>query len=160
MMSNVLRWCLLPLLCAWLGVAAALEPGERLAPWTLLDQHERAYSLNDQLQVLLVARGMQASELLGQALQGLEPGYLENRRVVFVADISGMPAPIARLFAIPAMRDYDYRVLLDRSGRVASRYPGAKTELLWLQLDAGRLVGERRFTGAEDLRRALQALAP
>ncbi|WP_156115006.1 FAD/FMN-containing dehydrogenase [Pseudomonas sp. ML96] len=154
-----LRWWLLPLLCGWLGAAMALEPGERLAPWTLLDQHDQAYTLDDQLQVLLVARGMEAAELVQQALSGREPGYLEQHRVVFLADISAMPAPIASLFAIPAMRDYNYRVMLDRTGRVASRYPGAKAELLWLQLDAGRLLELRRFTQTDDLRAALDGLA-
>ncbi|MDD0844541.1 FAD/FMN-containing dehydrogenase [Pseudomonas sp. Gutcm_11s] len=153
-----LRWWLLPLLCAWLGVAAALERGDQLAPWTLLDQHDQAYTLDDNLQVLLVARGMDAADLVQQALSGMEPGYLEQQRVVFLADISGMPGPIASLFAVPAMRDYGYRVILDRTGRVASRYPGEKAELLWLQLDAGRLQEQRSFTQAGELRTALAGL--
>lgn len=153
------RWWLVPLLCGWLGLAVALESGERLVPWTLLDQHDQAYTFDDNPQVLLVARGMEAADLLQAALGELEPGYLEAHRVVFLADISGMPAPIASLFAIPAMRDYAYRVMLDRTGRVASRYPGAKAELLWLRLDAGRLQEQRRFTHAEELRVALEGLA-
>ncbi|MBD9414069.1 FAD/FMN-containing dehydrogenase [Pseudomonas sp. PDM16] len=153
------RWWLVPLLCGWLGTALALENGEHLAPWTLLDQHDNAYTLDGNLQVLLVARGMEAADLLQVALSELEPGYLEAHRVVFLADISGMPAPIASLFAIPAMRDYGYRVMLDRTGRVASRYPGAKAQLLWLQLDAGRLQGQRRFANADELRLALEGLA-
>ncbi len=153
-----LRWWLLPLLCGWMATAAALEPGERLAPWTLLDQHDRAYTLEDNLQVLLVARGMDAADLLRETLSELGPEYLERHRAVFLADISAMPAPIASLFAVPAMRDYGYRVMLDRTGRVASRYPGEKAELLWLQLDAGRLVEERRFAKAGELRAALKGL--
>ena len=140
--------------------AMALEKGERLLPWTLLDQFDKAYTLDQQARILLVARNMTGAKLLKAALAEKPKGFLEARQAVFVADVSRMPAVISTLFAVPAMRDYNYRVLLDRSGRVASRYPGAKTELLWLQLDAGRLVGERRFTRAEDLRRALQALAP
>lgn len=153
-----LRWWLLPLLCGWMVAAAALEPGERLAPWTLLDQHDHAYTLDGDLQVLLVARGMEAADLLREALSELGPEYLERHRVVFLADISAMPAPIASLFAVPAMRDYGYRVMLDRTGRVASRYPGEKAELLWLQLDAGRLVEERRFAQVSELRAALKGL--
>ena len=34
--------------------ALALEPGERVAPFTLLDQRDRPYTFDDQLQVLAV----------------------------------------------------------------------------------------------------------
>jgi hypothetical protein len=155
-----LRWCLIPLLCGWLGSAVALEVGERLAPWTLLDQFDQPYGLDADLQVLLVARDMAAAERVQVALGELPPGFLERHRVVFLADISAMPAPVASLFAVPAMRDYGYRVVLDRTGRVASRYPGAKAELLWLGLRDGRLQERLVFTNAAALRQALQGLAP
>lgn len=157
---TLLRWWCLPLLITWMGVAAAQGEATRLAPWTLLDQFDRPYTLEPSLRVLLVARGMDASKLLGEALAELGGDYLEHHSVVFLADISAMPAPIASLFAVPAMRDYGYRVVLDRSGRVAGRYPGAKAELLWLDLDSGELRGQRHFTDAGELREALQALVP
>jgi hypothetical protein len=62
-----------------------------------------------------------------QALQGQPKGYLEARHAVFVADIQRMPRLIAKMFAVPAMRDYSYRVMLDREGRVAPRIPA-----LWI----------------------------
>ena len=146
------------LLCLLSTAVLALEPGERLASWTLLDQQDAPFTLNDQTRILLVARDMDGAKLVNAALEGQPKGYLEQRQAVFLADISGMPAPIASLFAVPAMRDYGYRVMLDRSGRVASRYPGEKSELLWLDLDNGELRGQRQFTDAGALRQALQAL--
>lgn len=140
---------------AALGVQA-LEVGERLAPWTLLDQHERAYSLSDQTCILLVARSMDGARLVDAALKGRPQGYLESRQAAFVADISGMPSLIARLFAIPAMRDYSYRVLLDREGRVASRYPGDPAKVLWLDLEQGHLKAVREFANASELSAALE----
>ncbi len=50
------------------GAAQALEPGERLAPWTLSDQFEQSYTLDGQLCVLLVARSMDGAKLVEQAL--------------------------------------------------------------------------------------------
>ena len=66
-----------------------------------------------------------------------------------------MPALIAKLFAIPAMRDYSYRVLLDREGRVASRYPGAEDKVLLLQLEHGRVTAKQEVADAQALREAL-----
>lgn len=148
---------LLSVLC--LG-AQATEIGERLAPWTLLDQFDQPYSLDQQTHTLLVARGMDAAKLVKAALEDRPKGYLEARHTVFVADIQRMPTLIAKMFAVPAMRDYSYRVLLDREGRVAPRYPGAENKVLWLQLNKGRLVAQREYATAAELREALEQLQP
>ncbi|MBM3104610.1 FAD/FMN-containing dehydrogenase [Pseudomonas sp. V1] len=137
-------------------LAQAVEVGEQLKPWTLLDQYDQAYSLNDQTRTLLVASNMDGAKLVKAALQDRPKGYLEARNTVFVADIQRMPALISKLFAIPAMRDYSYRVLLDRDGSVATRYAPAEDKVLWLQLDKGQVVSQREFTSADELRQALE----
>ena len=140
--------------------AQAVEVGERLAPWTLLDQFDQPYSLNDELQVLLVARSMAGAKLLAAALDQQPKGYLESRKVVFLADISRMPSVIATAFAVPAMRDYNYRVMLDRDARIVPRYLVENDAVLWLQLQQGRVQARQTFTQASALRDALAALAP
>ncbi|MNJ05016.1 hypothetical protein D3C73_1660630 [compost metagenome] len=54
------------------------------------------------------------------------------------------------------MRDYSYRVLLDREGSVATRYAGAEDKVLWLQLDKGQVVSQREYASADELRQALE----
>ncbi|MBB3272640.1 MULTISPECIES: hypothetical protein [Pseudomonas] len=145
------------LLCSLLPLLAnALEPGDKLAPFTLLDQYDHAYSLDTGTQILLVARDMDGAKMVKAALAEQPKGYLEARHAVFVADIQRMPAIISQLFAIPAMRAYNYRVLLDREGRVASRYSGQDGLVQWLQLEQGVLVGQRAFTDAAALKSALE----
>jgi len=138
--------------------ASALAQGEatRLAPWTLLDQFDKAYTLDQQARILLVARNMTGAKLLKAALAEKPKGFLEARQAVFVADVSRMPAVISSLFAVPAMRDYNYRVLLDSQSRVASRYPAAEDQVLWLDLERGVLRDSRTFTDALALRQALE----
>ncbi|WP_438279760.1 FAD/FMN-containing dehydrogenase [Pseudomonas alabamensis] len=143
--------CLLP------GLAHALEPGDRLAPWTLLDQHERPYTLTPDTRVLLVARDMQGAKLIKAALAEQPVGYLEARGAVFVADIERMPTVISTLFAIPAMRGYAYRVMLDRQGRVAERYAVPDASVRLMRLDHGTLVAQETYVDAEALKQALDA---
>lgn len=140
-------------------LAQATEIGERLAPWTLLDQYDQPYSLDASTQTLLVARTMDGAKLVKAALQDKPKGFLEARHTVFIADIQRMPALVSKLFAIPAMRDYNYRVMLDRDSRVVPRYPGAEKKVLWLQLDNGRLVAQHEYASAADLRSALDNIA-
>lgn len=71
-----------------------------------------------------------------------------------------MPALIAKMFAVPAMRDYPYRVMLDRDGRVAPRYVAAEDKVLWLQLQDGRLVARQEYATAEQLAAALEQARP
>lgn len=155
-----MRYGLLLLLGFMPLLAHAVQVGERLAPWTLLDQFDRAYSLDGQARTLLVARSMDGAKLVNAAMQGQPAGYLEARHTVFVADIQRMPAVIAKMFAVPAMRDYAYRIMLDRDGRVAPRYAGAVDKVLWLQLDNGRLVAQREYGSVAELREALEQVRP
>jgi hypothetical protein len=74
---------------------------------------------------------------------------------VFVADIQKMPAIIAKMFAVPAMRAYSYRVMLDRESRVVPRYPGDADKVLVLRLHNGKVVSQAQFDSAESLRGAL-----
>ena len=148
---------LLGLLPLW---AHALEVGERVAPWTLLDQFDQAFTLDNRTQTLLVARSMEGAKLVNAALQGQPKGYLEARHAVFLADIERMPRLIAKMFAVPAMRDYSYRVMLDRDGRVAPKYPGAVDSVLWLQLKNGQLVAQHEYATAAQLREALETSRP
>ena len=146
------------LLCLLSTAVLALEPGERLAPWTLLDQHDVPYTLNDETRILLVARDMDGAKLVNAALEGKPKGYLDERHAVFLADISRMPRIIATLFALPKMRDYNYRILLDRDARIAPRYPAGEGEVLWLQLEDGKLVEQRVFRDAKGLSDSLDTV--
>jgi len=157
-MRSPVKYAITLLLSLMPLLASAAEVGERLAPFTLLDQHDQAYSLKEQTRVLLVARNMDGAKLV-QAAVGEQPkGYLEARDAVFVADIQRMPALISKLFAIPAMRDYSYRVVLDRDGKVVARYPGAEDKVLWIQLEQGVVAGQKEYASAEALATALKAL--
>lgn len=136
-----------------LGMAA--EEGAP-AGWTLLDQYDKPYTQNDDLRILLVARDMAGGKLVKAALEGLPKDYLEQRHAVFVADISKMPALISKMFAVPAMRDYNYRVLLDRESRVVSHYQVPEDGVLWITLQQGKAVSSQAFAAAPKLRDALE----
>ncbi|MCU1722733.1 FAD/FMN-containing dehydrogenase [Pseudomonas sp. 5P_5.1_Bac1] len=139
-------------------MANAAEVGDTLKPFTLNDQHDQAFSLDAGTRVLLAAGDMDGAKLVKAAVAEQPKGYLEARHAVFVADIQRMPALISKLFAVPAMRDYNYRVVLDRDGQVVPQYAVGEAQVLVLQLENGTLVSKQTFTDADALRKALDAL--
>lgn len=148
------------LLCLLLSVclpAHALEPGNPVGQWTLIDQFDQPFTLGPDTRVVLVARSMSAARLLDSALAEAPKGYLDSRHVAYVADVERMPA-VARALAIPAMRSASYRILLDTQGRVAPRYEGAREGVQWLDVEGGTLKAQRQFAEAPALRQALDAL--
>ena len=138
------------------GPASSQETEQPQAPWTLLDQFDQAYTLDDQLQILLVARSMDGAGLVSQALEDKPEGYLEQRKAIFLADVSQMPAVISTLFAIPAMRDYNYRVLLDKTPRVVPSYPGDTDKVLWVEMRQGKVISQREYADPAALEQALE----
>ena len=153
-----MKIALVLLLSALSMPAFAANIGDHLTPWTLQDQHDQPYTLDAQTRVLLVARNMDGSKLVKAALENQPKGYLEARNVAFLADVQRMPSLIGKFIAIPAMRDYSYRVVLDRDGSIAAHYPGAEDKVLWLQLDDATLVAQQEFASADALRAALEQL--
>lgn len=139
-------------------MANAAEVGESLKPFTLTDQHDQAFTLDASTKVLLAASDMDGAKLIKAALADQPKGWLEARHTVFVADIQGMPSLIGKLFAIPKMRDYSYRVVLDREGQVVPEYAVAPGQVQWLQLDNGKVLSKQSFSDAEALRKALAEL--
>lgn len=138
----------------WCFSALADNPTEPLRKWTLLDQNDKAYTLDDDAQVLLVARSMAAAKLVNAAVEDAPAGYLEARHMVYVADIEMMPSLI-KLVAVPAMRSAKYRIMLDRDGRVAGAYNGDRESVQWLTLKNGAVIKEQRYTDGAALKQAV-----
>jgi len=106
---------------------------------------------------LLIARSMSAAKMVNAALEEGPEGYLEQRHVVYVADIEKMPS-LVKMVAVPAMRSAKYRILLDRDARVASAYDGDRDTVQWLTLKNGAVVRQERFSDGEQLKQAIAKL--
>ena len=154
-----MKWFSLLLIGFTCSTAWAADAPTRTAPWTLLDQFDNAYTLDNSARVVLVARSMSTAKLVNKAIEEQPAGYLEARHVVFVADIEKMPS-LAKLVAVPAMRSAKYRIMLDQTGSVAGRYEGDRDTVQWLELQDGKVAREQRFTDASELQQALAGLAP
>jgi hypothetical protein len=143
--------------------AAAAEPyavGAQLEPFSLQDQHGRAHAVDASVRALLFTREMSAGDIVKQGLTESGAQLLAGAGAVYVSDISGMPALVRRLMALPRLRQRPYPILLDFDGSVTQRIPGGAGQPVLLVLDELRIAEIRTLASAQELVAALRALAP
>lgn len=146
-----------------LAAAAGAEPvavGTQLAPLALADQHDVRAEVSNVARVLLFTRDMGGGNLVKEALTDRDQRFLDDRRAVYVADISRMPALVSRLMALPRMRRRGYRVLLDRDGQATRDLPWVEGKVTLVGLDDLRVTRVAHLASVDEVRAALEGAAP
>ncbi len=158
-----MRASILILLAFWLVApearAAGLSVGDRIEPFSLEDQFGESRGVDDSVRLLLFSRDMKGGSLLKDAIEPEHAERIRRGEWAYVADISGMPGLIARIFAIPRMRRRPYPMLLDRTGSVTASLPDRDEEATLIHLDHLRITRIEHLSSPEAVRAALdQAL--
>ena len=156
------RWLLVgalslaAMLVADVAFAERYAVGDTIEPFTLEDQHGESGTFDASAKVILFSRDMKGGDFLKEGLAGVARGYLDGMNAVYVADISGMPRLIARIFAVPAMRKRPYSMLLDRDGEATARLPDLEGQATLIFLDRLRVQRIVHVSEAPAVRRELE----
>jgi hypothetical protein len=138
-----------------MGAKAGAESyavGERIQAFSLEDQHGSTQRVDEHVAVILFGRDMTTDKIVKAALEGVDGEALRARRVVYVADIQGMPRLVAKLFALPSMRRRPYPMLLDRDGQTTARLPDVAGTVTVISLERLMITRLEQFTDAAELR--------
>jgi len=99
--------------------AAPLAVGDALPALVAKDQFGKDFTLNTNIQFLLVVTEMACAKAANKKLAEQGAGFLELHHAACLMDIHAMPA-VARFFALPKMRKYPHRIgLVDSAGTLA-----------------------------------------
>ena len=85
--------------------------GDRFAPFSTKDQHDKPYAYEGGARLVLVAFEMGAGKAANAFLEKQPAGFLDQHRAIYISNIHGMPG-VARMFALPKMKKYPHRILL------------------------------------------------
>lgn len=146
-----------------LGVAAetaVLRPGDTLPTFKLNDQHDKPYPIPANSRVLLVTADKTSGELAHEVLKDIPQPEQERRGIVYLADLSGMPSFITRMFALPKMRDYEYRMMIGFEPEQTAMLPRVADAVTVIELDAGRIKSVEPVRDIATLKAKLDAIAP
>lgn len=133
----------------------AVEAGDPFPSWELDDQHGKTHQLPGQsTEAIVFSRSKQADESLSPVLGDVLDARLIGGEVVYLSDISRMPGLISRLFALPALRDRPYPVVLIREEGMSEPLITETDCLALYRLKRGTVVGREDLCSEEDVRNA------
>lgn len=135
--------------------AERLRPGQSIPDIRLMDQHDAEGRLDATTRLVLVTRDMDAGNLVKDALTERGGATLTAAHAVYISDISRMPGLITKLFALPAMRKRDYRILLDRDGKATADIPSEEGKITALRIADGVIAQIDYVSTVEGLRMLL-----
>lgn len=138
---------------------AAEEELTKLAKIELADQFDNMQSVDESTKVLIFVHDMEGNDIVEQAFEPYNAVKLAEMKVVFLADISGMPSLIGRLFALPAMRDRAYSIMLDREGALIEKFIVKEEQITVMYLDNLAIKESKLVATAEELSSLLNTLS-
>lgn len=131
--------------------ADVYKPGDAFEGFSTKDQHDKAYSYEGGVRLVIVAFTMSPGKAANAFFEKQPADFLAKHHAVFISNIHGMPG-IGRAFALPKMRKYPHRILLADAEHFLDRYPSQEDKLTVLSLDqAGKVTAIRFVDPAKEL---------
>jgi hypothetical protein len=110
--------------------------------FTLPDQFGKPHTLSPETRTMVFAFTKATGHIIKTAMADKPEGYLEERKAVIVADISGMPTVIQNMFALPDLRKSNYAMLLIYDKNMAKRLKEgqATDKVIVMRLEQGKVT--------------------
>ena len=102
---------LLPLFALFL-YANSFEINQNIGSFSLPNQFDEKQTIDNSIEMIIVSFEKGTGADINQFLSTKDKDFLKNHHAAFIANISGMPSIITKMFALPKMRDYKHSVLL------------------------------------------------
>ena len=143
------------LACPLTALAGPIEVGQPLPVPTLHNQHEQAWRIAPDTQLVIFAAGRTASNLVMAVLSPQPKGLLASRHAVYLADMSKMPGFITRTFALPSLREQPFEVGVSLDAKTLAEWPRQENAVTLIRLDQGRVMGHEFASTEAQLKAAL-----
>lgn len=135
-----------------LGAVGVGDPPPEIS---LDDQHDRLLRIDSATKMILFAPDRTSGEIAYAALEPVGDEALDDAGIRYIADISGMPGFVTRMFALPKMRDYSFSVLLATEEADAAALPSREGHVTVLKISDGRVADVAYFADATALAAAI-----
>jgi len=115
------------------------------------DQWGQSHTLDQKTRWVVYSHHMAGNDWVKGAFEQLKLQDLAQHRLLYVADISGMPSLISKWMAVPAMQDYAFPIALVRAHERLPDWPRTQDQVSVFEYQAGQRVAEHAFASREAL---------
>ncbi|PLY07202.1 MAG: hypothetical protein C0625_06190 [Arcobacter sp.] len=85
---------------------------QNINSFSLADQFDKIHTVNGNIKTIVVSFEKGTGADINEFLDKKPADFLQKNNAVFIANISGMPSIITKLFALPKMKKYKHNILL------------------------------------------------
>lgn len=135
-------------------VSQNIEIGKQLADFSFKNQFDKEVSLKSTTKKIIFVFTKPTGHLVKQYLSSKAKGFLEKRDIIFIADVSGMPSIIFKMFALPDFQKSSYSVLLIKDKEKSKRFRNEahKDEVMIISLDNKKVKSVKFISTEKDLK--------
>lgn len=128
--------------------ALAITTGDTLTPFKIQNQFEEPAELSTETKWIIFSSDMKAAKLLTEYLNE-NAKNLDLTKTLVISDISKMPGLVSKMFAIPKMKKYNFKLALDKEGDVTKAWPRQEGVILVMKVDQLKVESTENLTTAE-----------
>jgi len=126
------------LLCLSL-LNANLNSGDILPPLALVDQFDNKVEIKNNATLIISFQKSVSSKI--QAFIDAKPKhYLEDNNILYISDMSAAPTFMIKLFGLPKMKKFDYKVALIYDDAVADKIQREDDKITVIKLKRAKIV--------------------
>lgn len=126
-----------------------LKQGDSLPNLSLTDQHDKPAKIDSSVTRIIFAADNGAASLVTAMLDAKDANWLTQTNSVYLADIHKMPSLIAKMFALPQLREKPYTIILGREEADLAMFARQKGCVAIIPI-ANQKLGETTFACTED----------
>jgi len=139
------------------SVAPAIEIGKKFEPGILKDQFDKEGTVDKSSKKVIMVFAKSTGHLVKEFLNTKPENYLNEHKVIFIADVSKMPSMIFKYAALPDLQKHKYPIYLILDESISQKFKNDKYKDYVMVIDLDNsVVKEVEFvTTAKDLEEAI-----
>lgn len=113
----------------------AVTAGDTLPAFKIENQFEEPAELNAETKWIIFSSDMNAAKMLTEYLNE-NAKNLDLTKTLIISDISKMPGLVSKMFAIPKMKKYNFKLALDKTGEATKSWPRQEGTITVMKVSA------------------------
>lgn len=115
------------------------------------NQYEEKTKVDESTKWVIFSNDKDLSDVVKKTLDDLKLTDLQKSGGQYVADISGMPSLVTKMFALPKMREYSFKLALDKDGEATKPWPKKAGQITLMKLNKLEITETAYASNQEEL---------